>query len=232
MSAGSPHGTVLVVGNRVDPEAGHVGERFEQLGFTLRRAWREDGGCPDVVPDGVDVLLLLGSDWSVHSPVDAAALAAEAGLVRDARARGVPVLGLCYGAQVIAHALGGAVAPAPEPEVGLVSVDSEDPALVPAGPWWEFHLDVLDPPPGARVVARNGCGVQAFTMPGMLGVQFHPEVLPETLDDWARRFPELLDRVGRGRDDLVAEAARHEAQSRLAAHALVDDFLARCADGL
>ena len=55
-----------------------------------------------------DLVVLLGSEWSVHAPVDPAALDAECELVRSARAAQVPVLGLCYGAQVLAHASGAA----------------------------------------------------------------------------------------------------------------------------
>ena len=82
--------------------------------------------------------------------------------------------------------------PARQPEIGFVEVDTSDPVLVPAGPWTAFHVDVLEPPADATVVARNECGVQAFVLPGALGVQFHPEVRPDVLDDWSRRFPDLV----------------------------------------
>jgi GMP synthase-like glutamine amidotransferase len=218
---------VLVVANQSDRDAGHVGERFVERGHTLRTVLRESLEVPVDVPGGVGHVLLLGSAWSVAAPESPAALERECALVRSAHAHGVPVLGLCYGAQVLAHVFGGSVSRAPEPEVGLVTVESEDPALVPPGPWWAFHTDVVEPPPTARVVARNGCGVQAFVLPGALGVQFHPEVLPHVLDDWSRRLPALLERVGVVGEDLVAEARLREADSRRAAHALVDAFLGR-----
>lgn len=215
----------LVVANSTDSDAGYVGERLVERGFSLRTVLR-DGGELRCDTDGAKVLLLLGSDWSVHSPVDPDALGAECALVRAAGSAGIPVLGLCYGAQVLAHALGGSVSLADRPEVGFVEVETDDDQLVPAGPWAQFHLDVVDPPPGARVVARNACGVQAFSLPGVLGVQFHPEVRPDVLDDWARRFPELLVEAGVAREDLVAEARRREPAARSAAYALVDAFLA------
>ena len=94
---------------------------------------------------------------------------------------------------------------------GFVPVDSEDEHLVPTGPWPRFHVDVVAPPADARVLARNACGVQAFLLPGVLAVQFHPEVRPATLDDWARRF----------------QARAREPSARAAAYALVDAFLDR-----
>jgi len=219
---------VLVVANSTDPDAGYVGERFVERGHPLRTVLRDRVELPDDLA-GVAAVLLLGSDWSVHSPVDLRALEAESDLVRGAYASSVPVLGICYGAQVLAHAFGGRVSAATLPEVGFVEVSTEDEDLVPSGPWAAFHLDVVEAPPDARVVAVNGCGTQAFLLPGVLAVQFHPEVRPHVLDDWSRRFPDLLDDAGLSRTELVDEARRREPAARAAAHALVDAFLDRVA---
>lgn len=219
--------TVLVVANSTDADAGYVGERFEHHGFSLRTVFRDRAGIPEAVPPDAHAVLLLGSEWSVHAPVDPAARDAECALVRSARAAGVPVLGLCYGAQVVAHTCGGGVSRAAQPEVGLVSVSSDDEDLVPAGPWSAFHVDVVDPPPEAEVVARNACGTQAFVLPGVLAVQFHPEVRPDKLADWTHRFPDLLVQAGLDRDRLLEEARAREPAARAAAATLVDAFLGR-----
>jgi GMP synthase-like glutamine amidotransferase len=220
--------TALVVANSTDADSGYVGERLVERGYTLRIVLRDRGETPADL-DGVDLVLLLGSDWSVHSPVDSEALAAECELVRTASETGVPVLGLCYGAQVLAHAFGGRVSLAEQPEVGFIRVTSDDEGLVPSGAWPQFHLDVVDAPPDAEVIAHNACGTQAFLLPGILGVQFHPELRPEILDDWSRRFPELLVDAGVDRETLVAESREREPTARAAAHALVDAFLDRVA---
>jgi GMP synthase-like glutamine amidotransferase len=220
---------VLVVANSTDADPGYVGERFEDRGHALRYVLRDRGEVPTQVPAGTGAVLLLGSEWSVHAPVDPDALEAECELVRSAGERGVPLLGLCYGAQVVAQALGGSVSRAATPEVGLVYVESSDEQLVPPGPWSAFHVDTLQPPPLARVVARNGCGTQAFVLPGVLAVQFHPEVRPQVLADWARRFPALLEDALVDHDDLIAQARDREPQARVAAHTLVDAFLDRVA---
>lgn len=221
--------TALVLANSTDADTGYVGERLEQRGYALRMAMRDRGEIPADI-DGVDVVILLGSAWSVHSPVDEEALAAECDVVRAASPAGVPVLGLCYGAQVLAHAFGGRVSLAEQPEVGFIGVTSDDEELVPSGAWPQFHLDVVDAPPDAQVIARNACGTQAFVLPGILGVQFHPEVRPEILDDWSRRFPDLLVDAGVTREALVAESRAREPEARAAAHALVDAFLDRVAE--
>ena len=223
--------SVLVVGHSADADAGYVGERLVGLGYHLDPLPRDTGQLADGVPaaGAPDVLLLLGSPWSVHSPVEPASLASECALARSAAAAGVPVLGLCYGAQVLARAFGGRVSAAAQPEVGWVTVETDDPVLVPVGPWLAFHTDVIDPPATADVVARNACGLQAFVMPGGLGVQFHPEVRPVTLDGWARRFPHLLADAGVARAELIAQARANEPAARTAAYAVVDAFLARFA---
>lgn len=221
--------TALVVANVIDADPGFVGDRLEQRGYLLRTVFREGGGVPRTIEAAgePDLVVLLGSEWSVHAPVDRDSLEAECDLVRSARTADVPVLGLCYGAQVLAQAFGGTVTAARQPEIGLVEVRSNDPDLVPAGPWTAFHVDALEPPADATVVARNECGVQAFVLRGALGVQFHPEVRPQVLDDWSRRFPELVVDAGLERGELVQQARDSEEGSRDAAYALVDAFLAR-----
>jgi GMP synthase-like glutamine amidotransferase len=223
--------TALVVASALDADAGFVGDRLEQRGFVLRTVFRDAAGVPATIAAAghPDLVVLLGSEWSVHAPVEPLSLEAECSLVRSARSSQTPVLGLCYGAQVLAHAFGGRVSAASRPEIGLVEVDTSDPDLVPAGPWAAFHVDVLEPPPDATVVARNSCGVQAFVLPGVLGVQFHPEVRPGVLDGWSRRFPDLVLDAGLHPAELVAKASDREDDSRRAAYALVDTFLARMA---
>ncbi|MGI8676746.1 MAG: hypothetical protein ACR2JT_07430, partial [Nocardioidaceae bacterium] len=76
--------TALLVANSTDSDAGYVGERLSQRGYALRTVLRETGEVPvDVATAGdVDVVVCLGSEWSVHTPVDASALRAECALVR------------------------------------------------------------------------------------------------------------------------------------------------------
>ena len=105
---------------------------------------------------------------------------------REIFSLGIPVLGICYGCQLMMHLLGGAVCPAPEREYGKteVSVDIGRPLFQGVSPktvCWMSHNDyVRQPAPGFTVTACTGsCPVAAAEWPekGLYCLQFHPEVL-------------------------------------------------------
>ncbi len=111
---------------------------------------------------------------------------------------GVPILGICYGAQLLAHQLGGKVATAPVSEYGRTEVTVDDRSGLMAGMGigseeetgskiggnsvlWMSHTDYIkEPPAGFKVTAHtSACPVAAMENPtsGFYGVQFHPEVM-------------------------------------------------------
>jgi len=97
----------------------------------------------------------------------------------------VPVLGICYGLQLMAHQLGGRVAPATKREYGPASIrtDPEAPLLdgVPgtASVWMSHGDSILEPPPGFRGIAMSESTPYAAMSDGdrLMGLQFHPEVV-------------------------------------------------------
>lgn len=98
---------------------------------------------------------------------------------------GVPILGLCYGHQVLADALGGAVVPGREREYGettleIIGQDTILQGLQPREIVWMSHGDEVEqPPPGFMVLAKTKeCRVAAMgnLTKKMFGLQFHPEV--------------------------------------------------------
>ena len=103
------------------------------------------------------------------------------------------MLGLCFGGQLLARVLGGEVFRATWPRSAGCPCGRNDPALVPEGPWFQWHFDTFTLPPGATLVAETDVGPQAFVGGRSLGLQFHPEVTPEIMDDWVRAYRHELD---------------------------------------
>jgi GMP synthase-like glutamine amidotransferase len=147
--------------------------------------------------------------------------------LRAADAAALPILGICFGAQALAAALGGCVRRLKRPEVGWITVDTVDEDRLPRGPWLAWHEDGLTLPPLAYELASNAFGVQAFCHCRHLAVQFHPEVTPRTVRDWAADDHGDLERAGITREALDAATAQHAAAAARAAETLFDGFAAR-----
>jgi GMP synthase (glutamine-hydrolysing) len=171
-----------------------------------------DIAAGDAVPTDAaawDAIAMLGGPMSVNDALpwlrDAEAL------LRDAVARGVPVLGHCLGGQMLARALGAPTTDNPVPEIGGATGEPVDTPL--AREWFgdtsalhafQWHFQTFALPAGATRLAGNvACTHQAFAFGPHLGMQFHIEVDADKLDRWC------------------AEAA--PAGSPLLAHASVQD---------
>jgi GMP synthase-like glutamine amidotransferase len=217
---------VLVLANRDDPETGLIGDALVDRGATLHRVWRDDVADPMPATDEHDLVLVLGSEWSVHWEHLAPAVEREATFLRACVSTSVPVLGICYGAQILAHALGGAVEVAPGGgEIGWFTIDSDVPEQIPAGPYMQWHTDRFSLPPGAVELARSPVGPQAYAYGSALGVQFHPEVTPEIVGRWAEGGVAALEERGMTPDGLVAESREHAQAASQRATLIVDTFL-------
>lgn len=180
--------------------------------------------------ESFDVLVLMGSPDAAYDDT-LPWLADEIDYVRAAARNGVPTLGVCFGGQLLSRVLGGTVRRAEQSEHGFVEVESDDTALVPSGPWMQFHDDTFTVPPGAVSVARTSAAQQAFVLGPHLGVQFHPEITADVFESWVqgwdargvRREVEAEVDV----DAIRREVAARENASRGACGRLLDAFLAR-----
>jgi GMP synthase (glutamine-hydrolysing) len=155
----------------------------EARGFVVS-TFRADRGAAGLPTAGeFDLLVVMGSEASVNDPM-VPWIGDERRLVVDSVNAGRPVLGVCFGAQLLAQVLGGEVTRLRRREIGWRLVDSDDPDRIPPGPWVSWHEDQFGPPPGADVVARSGSCLQAFVSGPHTGVQFHPEVDRDIVGHW------------------------------------------------
>ena len=151
--------------------------------------------------------------------------------LKEAHNEGVPILGICFGGQLMARALGGSVARAPKAELGWYEIESDDKTLIPTGPWFEYHWDRWTLPKVAREIARSDVASQAFVMGRTLGVQFHPEIDPEVLEAWLAMDGGCAEVEAEGIDveQLREETKSIQPASDKRAFDLVDSFLGRVA---
>jgi GMP synthase-like glutamine amidotransferase len=216
----------LLVGNAGDSDGGFIADRFRQHGYSFSECLREHlGDWPQL--GGHDLVLTLGSEWSVYWPHVAEPVAAEAALIRGAHDRGVPVFGICFGNQVMAHALGGTVERAPGPEIGWGQVVSDVPDVIAEGPWMQWHYDVVTLPGGAEELARSAVGPQAWTLGRSFATQFHPEANEATIRRWALSDSGGTELMKYDIDPqkLIEESRHNVAASHPAAAVMVDWFL-------
>jgi GMP synthase-like glutamine amidotransferase len=184
------------------------------------------GGEDPPDPAGFDFVASLGSEFSVNDGEPW--IAVERRTLDRAVARDVPVLGLCFGGQSLAVSLGGEVEPMPATEVGWLHVDSEDPDLIPSGPWLEYHRERFTVPPDAVELARRETSPQAFALGPHLGLQFHPEATAAIVDAWVDLDPEF-DAYGIERAAVGTPGEQTEAAAATNARRLFEGWLRRWA---
>ena len=226
---------VLFVNNDPTAPAALLAETFAESGFDVSTfdvvpPHRADDPVLAVIfpdPTRYDVIVPLGARWSVYDERLADLwVAGEVAMVRTAVAAGVGVLGVCFGGQLVAHALGGTVVRSPDPEIGWREVRSNDPSLVPNGPWFQWHFDRFTLPPGAIEVARNDSAIQAFVAGTAMGLQFHPEVDADLQERWITEDPDGdIARIGLLPGDVRARSAAELDDAARRLRLLVSGFL-------
>src|SRR5262245_7456087 len=162
------------------------GGQYSQL---IARRIRECGVFSELLPHdtplerikerGPKGLVLSGGPASVYAEGAPA-------LRRELLELGIPVMGICYGMQLMVHELGGRVEQAPAGEFGRTALTVNEPGTLLAGTpaeqqAWMSHRDtVFEPPPGFTALASSSESPVAAvedTERGLYGIQFHPEVV-------------------------------------------------------
>ena len=180
---------------------------------------RVDRGEPLPDPGSFTLAVTLGRDGSADEP--AGALSTELDWLRQADRAGTAMLGVGFGAQALAVALGGGVDRAPRARYGWLWVSTSIPRWISSGPWLAWQEDVIRLPAGARLLAHDQVGPQAFIASGHLGLQFHPEITPKILGDWiAAGRVSSLDSQG-----MLEVTSREYATASVAAERLLTTYI-------
>ena len=182
----------------------------------------------DLDPSDYGLIASLGSEFGAYQD-DLEWIGHEMDFLRQANEADVPILGVCFGGQLLARVLGGEVSRSEREEIGWLPVGTRQPELVPDGPWFQWHFDTFTAPPGADLIAENDIGPQAYVIGRNLGVQFHPEVTPEIMDAWVAAYRHELDEHGVDPDRLLEETHEHRERNRATSFRLLDTFLERVA---
>jgi GMP synthase (glutamine-hydrolysing) len=176
-------------------------------------------GPPPADLSEISGLVVLGGPMGALDFDEHPGLRTEADLVRSVIDRGLPLLGICLGHQIVSTVLGAELhsGAANEVGVGIVDVVTDDPVFGAAGstsPVLHWHYDVVDVPDGATVLASTDqTPNQAMRMGDTIfSTQFHIEVDRQMLDSWLA-VDEMADELEPGarltiRSDFEAAAER------------------------
>jgi GMP synthase-like glutamine amidotransferase len=215
----------LILQHEQPTPGGYVHQWLDERGAD-QDIYRIDIEDREVDPRDYALIVSLGSEFAAFDD-SVPWLEEERRLLADAARADVPVLGICFGGQLLARVLGGSSFRGEIAEIGWLPVRSEDQRLLSNGPWFQWHFDTFTPPPGAHLIADSAAGPQAFAIGRSLGVQFHPEVTPEIMDAWVAVYRHELDQEGVDPDLLLKETYQRADETRAAAWRLFDGYLAR-----
>jgi GMP synthase-like glutamine amidotransferase len=219
---------ILILEHQADAPACLLAEWAQARGHEIDvidpaslRGWPEPGEA--------DAIVSLGSEHSA-TDTDRRWIAEEIEFLAAAHSASVPVLGICFGGQALSAALGGTVSRAPRAEVTWRPIETEEPELIPPGPWLFWHEDRFSLPPGARLLAGTESEVAAFADGTSVGLQFHPESDAAIARGWIEGGRDKLRAYGVDEAELEREIDRYGPAARDLAFDLFDRIAALWSD--
>ncbi len=141
-------------------------------------------------------------------------------------------VGICFGSQLLARALGGQVYRNSTAEIGWTEVQTLQAQWAHKGPWLDFHFDAFTPPPGSTLLAKTDLAPRPTAKASPWGVQFHPEIDAQMFDTWTHYWrnteegQRFLASAGDLPERMRAEIQEKEAANRANCRLLLQDFLA------
>lgn len=209
---------------------GYIQTLLERLQYPHEQVCLFDGDQVPTDLDGVAALVFMGGPGDVNEPSEW--MQQEIALICEAHSRGIPVLGICLGGQLVSMALGGRVWESEGLEVGWHDVQ-----LLPRAnshPLFEglperfqvfqWHAHSFAPPEGIQSLATSECTeCQAFVHGQTLAIQFHLEMTESIICTLIEKYAEDLDATS----DCVlsSEQIRDDIQNKCAHTFAIADIL-------
>ena len=182
--------TIYAIQHLAFEDLGALEDTFYQLGFRVRYV---EAGVDDLTKalEHQGLTVILGGPIGVYETADYPFLTQEIELLKQRLALNLPTLGICLGAQLIAHALGAKVYAGTQKEIGWSSLEikpvAQNPlALLKDIPVLHWHGDTFDLPEHAELLASSALYPhQAFKLgSNILALQFHLEVAADAMEKW------------------------------------------------
>ncbi len=226
---------ILLISHEPQAAPALIGEILREQGHdthlhvVLADPLHPDTDFPD--PHGFDAVIAFGSFANAYDAKVQSWVEPERQLISGMVEDDIPYLGVCFGGQLLAQAVGGSVerAPADEQEIGLVTFDEDAGLPVPAGPWFTWHEDRVVVPQGIEVLAHNGKAVQLFRTGRAVGTQFHPEADVHVVGSWVSIGPDHIPTHTSGPEILEAMTTNAD-ELRRNCEQLVNWFLLEVAE--
>lgn len=195
---------------------GSLGTYLESIGAKIDIVRLYQGDAVPAGLGGFDAVVSMGGPMNVYEEDRYPFLRDETLFLNKVIDAGLPVLGICLGAQMIAKAQGAAVVRSPKEEVGWGRIDLTDqgrtdtlfqglPSSLEVLQW---HGDMFHIPEGGVLLASSeDCPHQAFRYKNAFGLQFHVEVTEEILADWFSDSQHLASILAR-HDEIEKELSQ------------------------
>lgn len=209
-------------------------EPIEAAGYVLDRVDVTDPGFSSLDFDAPDLLLMMGGPMGVYEREAHPWIAHELERLAGRIARGLPTLGVCLGAQMIAAAMGAEVRPGAVKEIGFAPVTLNDPGAdsplrhVAEVPMLHWHGDTFDLPDGVELLASTpSYAHQAFRRgPELLALQFHAEMGEDPrFEAWIENGPAFIAEAGMSPERLRGEHDAHGKAAVAAGKAMITEWL-------
>lgn len=229
--------SIFIISHVACEHPGYLCKFLDKQNIGYERILVEHGHSIPVISEDIAGLVFLGSPVSVHDPMPW--IADEIALIKSAIEADIPILGICFGAQLIAKALGAAVCPTSSMQIGWHHITVNDRAQKVFGEdvlpnnfeAFEWHGDTFAIPHGAVPLFNSDCiKNQGFVYKDCLAVQFHPEISEAMVHEWLERYAHCLENPSsciQSKKQILQDVSERLSRQHMIADKLFDWWLKR-----